>query len=151
MSLSRSLLRHLASLIAGTVFGFGLALAQMTDPGKVLAFLDVTGLWDPSLVLVLGGAVILSAASFRWVLSKPAPLLDDKFHLPESRRIDFKLVSGAALFGIGWGLAGYCPGPAVASLGFGNPEALWVVPSLVFGVALQRWLDSRGHAAINQS
>jgi len=138
---SKSLLRCVSSLIAGGVFGVGLAIAQMTNPAKVLGFLDITGAWDPSLLIVLGAAVVLSAVAYRWVLAKPAPQLDDRFHLPESTQIDTRLISGASIFGIGWGLAGYCPGPAIASLGFGNTEALWMIPSVLVGVALQRWLD----------
>lgn len=151
MSFSRSLLRCAGSLAAGLVFGVGLAVAQMTDPRKVLGFLDVTGAWDPSLLFVLGAAVVLSAVAYRWVLSKPAPLLDDRFHLPESTRVDFRLISGAAIFGMGWGLAGYCPGPAIASLGFGNPEALWVIASMIAGMALQQWLDGRRRPATQQN
>lgn len=141
MNRSKSLLRCASSLVAGLVFGVGLALAQMTDPRKVLGFLDLAGSWDPSLLFVLGGAVALSAATYRWILKAPAPKLDDQFHLPASPLIDFRLLSGAAIFGMGWGLAGYCPGPAIASLGFGNVEALWLLPSLLVGVGLQRWLD----------
>jgi uncharacterized membrane protein YedE/YeeE len=141
MSRFKAGLRGACSLLAGLVFGVGLALAQMTNPEKVLDFLDVTGAWDASLLFVLGGAVVLSAVAFRWVLARPAPQLDDRFHLPETTLIDSRLITGAAIFGIGWAIAGYCPGPAVASLGFGNPEALWVLPSVIVGAALQRWLD----------
>lgn len=151
MSFSKSVLRCAFSLAAGLVFGVGLAVAQMTDPRKVLGFLDVAGAWDPSLLFVLGSAVVLSAVAYRWVLSKPAPLLEDRFHLPESTLIDSKLISGAVIFGIGWGLAGYCPGSAIASLGFGNPEAIWVVPSMLAGVALQRWLDGWRRPATHQN
>lgn len=150
MRRSKSLLRCASSLIAGGVFGVGLAIAQMSNPAKVLGFLDITGAWDPSLLIVLGAAVVLSAVAYRWVLAKPAPQLDDRFHLPESTQIDTKLISGAAIFGIGWGLAGYCPGPAIASLGFGNTEALWMIPSVLVGVALQRWLDGWRQASKNK-
>lgn len=143
MSFSKAGLRCAASLLTGLLFGVGLAVAQMTDPAKVLSFLDVTGAWDPSLLLVLGGAVLLSAVAYRWILSQPAPRLDDKFHSPGAGRVDVRLISGAALFGVGWGLAGYCPGPAIASLGLGNPEALWLLPSLLAGAAFQRGLDGR--------
>lgn len=141
MSRPLARLRAVVSLAAGTLFGIGLAVAQMTDPRKVLAFLDLSGAWDPSLLLVLGGAVIFATTTFRWILRRPAPQFDTRFHLPEFSAIDWRLISGAALFGIGWGLAGYCPGPAIASLGFGNPEALWVIPSMLLGTALQQWLD----------
>lgn len=143
-----SVRRALSALACGVVFGVGLTLAQMTDPRKVLNFLDLSGTWDPSLLLVLGGAVALSAVAFRFVLKRPAPLLDGRFHLPEATRIDPPLVLGSALFGIGWGLAGYCPGPAFASVGLGNGEALWVVPALLAGTALQRWQAARPRPAI---
>lgn len=144
MSGHKSGLRGASSLAAGVLFGVGLAVAQMTDPTKVLGFLDVTGAWDASLLFVLGGAVLFSAAVFRWVLYQPAPVFDEHFHLPKSAAIDARLISGAAIFGVGWGIAGYCPGPAIASLGFGNPEALWLLPALLVGAALQRWIDQLG-------
>ena len=137
-----------ASMGAGIVFGIGLAVAQMTDPRKVLAFLDVAGAWDASLLFVLGGAVTLSVVTFRWILSRSAPLLDERFHLPRNAALDTRLIAGSAIFGIGWGLAGYCPGPAIASLGFGNPEALWFVPAMVAGMMLHRWqVAARGAKA----
>lgn len=143
MSLSRAFLRGASSLGAGVVFGVGLAVAQMTDPRKVLGFLDLAGPWDASLLFVMGGAVVWAGLAFRWIMVRPFPWLDDRFHLPEGRQVDARLLVGAAIFGIGWGLGGYCPGPAVASLGFGNPEALWVVPAIVVGIALRRWQDGR--------
>jgi uncharacterized membrane protein YedE/YeeE len=145
MRLQKSTLRGASSLLAGVVFGVGLTVAQMTNPAKVLGFLDVAGAWDASLLFVLEGAVLLSAAVFRWVLRKSAPVLDTNFHLPTSTVIDARLLTGAAIFGIGWGIAGYCPGPAVASLGLGNPEALWLLPSLLAGLAVQRWIDKLDH------
>ena len=135
--------RALAALVAGLVFGVGLALAQMTDPRKVLGFLDLAGAWDASLLFVLGGAVLLAGVGFRFVLKRRAPLLAERFQLPTATAIDRPLLLGSALFGVGWGLAGYCPGPAIASLGFGNAEALWIVPALFAGAALQRWQASR--------
>ena len=146
--MTRRVLHGLAALGTGTLFGLGLAVAQMTDPRKVLNFLDLAGAWDPSLLFVLGGAVSFSVAAFRFILARRAPVLDAQFHLPPpSARVDGPLVAGSALFGLGWGLAGYCPGPAIASLGFGNTEALWVVPAMVAGAALQRWQASRKPAA----
>jgi len=135
--------RALAALLAGLVFGVGLALAQMTDPRKVLGFLDLPGAWDASLLFVLGGAVLLAGIGYRVVFRRKAPVLDHRFHLPRSKAIDGPLLLGSALFGVGWGLAGYCPGPAIASLGFGNAEALWIVPALFAGAALQRWQSAR--------
>jgi uncharacterized membrane protein YedE/YeeE len=147
--MSRALLRNAAALGSGVVFGLGLSLAQMTNPDKVLNFLDISGHWDPSLLLVLGGAVTLSTLAFRLVFRRGAPLWDSLFHLPVAKAIDRPLVLGSALFGLGWGLSGYCPGPAIASLGFGNPEALWVVPSIIAGAALQRWSHYRQTADID--
>lgn len=135
--------RALAAALSGMVFGAGLALAQMTDPRKVQNFLDLAGAWDPSLLFVLGGAVLLATAGFRLVLRRKAPLLDYRFHLSTHQAIDAPLLLGSALFGIGWGLSGYCPGPAVASLALGNAEALWVVPAMLAGAGLQRWQAAR--------
>ncbi|RMX08832.1 YeeE/YedE family protein [Corticibacter populi] len=132
-----------AGLLSGLVFGLGLAIAGMADPRKVLAFLDVAGAWDPSLLLVLGAAATVAMVGFRWVLSRPAPLFDDAFHLPPRGCIDAPLLTGTALFGIGWGLAGYCPGPAIASLAFANPEAATFLPALLAGQLLYRWQAAR--------
>lgn len=143
MSTSNGALRALMALASGTVFGLGLAIAQMTDPRKVLGFLDIAGQWDASLLFVLGAATGLYAVAHLFIKRRAAPVLDAQFHWPTLTAIDAKLVVGSALFGIGWGLAGYCPGPAVASLGFGNAEALWVLPSILVGMGLQRWTARR--------
>lgn len=132
-----------AGLLCGGVFGLGLGVSQMVDPRKVLGFLDVAGAWDPSLMFVMGGALLVAAIGYRLVLRRPAPRLAERFHLGAARVIDAPLLGGAALFGIGWGLAGYCPGPAIASLGFGNAEALWFLPAMVAGAGLQRWQARR--------
>ena len=132
--------RAVVALVSGTVFGLGLSVAQMTDPRKVLNFLDITGTWDPSLLFVLGGAVALTAVAFRFVLKRPAPLFDRRFQLPLKTAPDRRLIAGSAIFGVGWGLAGYCPGPAFAALAVGgNHEVLWLLPALLVGAALQRW------------
>lgn len=141
--MSRTLSRGLVALASGAVFGLGLNLAQMTDPNKVLGFLDVAGAWDPSLLFVMGAAVVVAGLGFRIALGRPAPVLDKHFHLLALTRVDGPLIAGAALFGIGWGLAGYCPGPIVASLGLGNAEALWFLPAMLMGAGLQRWLAAR--------
>jgi uncharacterized membrane protein YedE/YeeE len=142
MSLPRVQLRLIAGGVSGVVFGMGLATAQMTNPNKVLNFLDLTGSWDASLLLVLGAATGLFAIAYHLIDSAKAPLLDSKFHFPEPKVIDGKLLGGSVLFGVGWGIAGYCPGPAIASLGFENPEALWFVPAMLAGIALQRRFGS---------
>lgn len=129
-------MRASIALSCGLVFGFGLALAGMTSPQKVLAFLDVAGDWDPALLFVLGGAVATAAIAFRFVLRRPRPVFDARFHLSDARRIDAPLVVGSTLFGIGWGIAGYCPGPAVALLAApGNPELPLFLGGMLAGIA----------------
>ncbi|MEQ9350561.1 MAG: hypothetical protein RII27_08490, partial [Alphaproteobacteria bacterium] len=135
--------RALGGLTAGLVFGFGLSLSQMTDPAKVLNFLDVSGAWDPSLALVLAGAVAVAFIGYRLVWRRPAPLFDVRFHLPERRDIDPRLLSGAAIFGIGWGLVGLCPGPAIAGLAAGRWPSFVFVGALIGGMLLWRAYDSR--------
>lgn len=139
------------SLLCGLIFGFGLGVSQMVDPDKVLGFLDVAGRWDPSLMFVMGGALLVAGIGFRWVLRRPAPRFSERFRISALSRVDAPLLGGAALFGIGWGLAGYCPGPAVASLGFGNTEALWLVPAMLAGAGLQRWQARRRGAGVGSS
>ena len=132
--------RNLASLSAGLLFGFGLALSGMTHPQKVLGFLDVAGPWDASLLFVLGGAVGVTLVSFRFILRLGKPLLAERFIITRETHIDRPMILGAILFGIGWGISGYCPGPAIALLAAPNWE-LWVfVPSMLVGFALQRYL-----------
>ncbi|MBO9716766.1 MAG: YeeE/YedE family protein [Pseudoxanthomonas sp.] len=133
----------LAALAAGALFGIGLAMSGMTDPRRVLGFLDLFGDFDPTLLFVLGGAVATTMLLFRVVLRRGRPLLADTFRLSPLKHVDRRLLGGAAIFGIGWGLAGYCPGPALAGLGVGSIEALWFVPAMVAGLLLQRWV-SRG-------
>ncbi|UXH77398.1 YeeE/YedE family protein [Roseateles amylovorans] len=129
----------LAAFLAGLVFGLGLLVAGMADPAKVLAFLDVFGRWDPSLMLVMGGAIAVAMPAFAWSKRRRAPVLDAAFHLPTSRRIDRPLVIGSLLFGIGWGLVGLCPGPALVLLGSGQLKAALFVTAMVAGMALYEW------------
>ncbi len=145
-SKTRGVLRLLAALVAGLLFGFGLALAQMIDPRKVLAFLDIAGAWDGSMIAVLGAAVIAAGIGYRMARNVRRPRLDDAFRLPGTGGVDRRLLAGAAIFGAGWGLAGYCPGPAIASLAYANPEALWFVPAMLAGAGCQRWLAGRPRA-----
>jgi uncharacterized membrane protein YedE/YeeE len=125
------------------MFGVGLGYAQMIDPQRVLGFLDLTGRWDPTLAFVMGGAVMVTLISFRWVLRRPQPVLDSKFYLPTSQHIDRPLVIGAAVFGVGWGIGGYCPGPAIAALGLGSPNPAVFVLAMVAGSLTYRWLSDR--------
>lgn len=132
----------LSSTACGLLFGFGLALSQMTDRQRVLGFLDVAGNWDPTLIFVMGGAVVTTLLSFRFILKREAPLLDEKFHLPQLTRVDLKLVLGAALFGIGWGIAGYCPGPAIAALNSLTANPLLFFISFIIGSRLADYLQN---------
>lgn len=111
------------ALVSGLLFGLGLGVSQMIDRERVLGFLDITGDWDPTLAFVMGGAVLVTLISFRFVLRRPHPIFGRKFYLPTRNDIDRNLLVGAGLFGIGWGLAGYCPGPAITAtvLGIANP------------------------------
>ena len=133
---------HLSMLLAGLIFGFGLALSGMTHASKVLGFLDVTGNWDPTLLFVMGGAVAVTAIAFRFVLRRRAPVLAEKFTLPTARRVDAPLVIGAALFGVGWGIGGYCPGPGVALLAAHGWETWVFIPSMLLGALLHRAFKS---------
>ena len=127
-----------AALLSGALFGLGLAMSGMTDPRIVLGFLDVFGDFDPTLAFVLGGAVTTTGLLFRLVLRRGSPVLADTFQLSNLKQVDRKLLGGAALFGIGWGIAGYCPGPALAGLGIGSVEALWFIPAMLAGILLHR-------------
>ena len=131
--------RVLAALLSGALFGVGLALARMTDPRVILGFLDVAGAFDPSLAFVLGGAVGVGLVAVPLILRRGRPILDSDFKLPLSKTVDRPLVLGAAMFGIGWGLAGYCPGPALVGLAAGIPSTWILVPAMLVGALLQRW------------
>ncbi|MEO7326812.1 MAG: DUF6691 family protein [Dokdonella sp.] len=136
-------MKNLIALIAGLLFGLGLSLGGMTQPAVVLGFLDIFGHWDPRLAFVMAGAVLTTAIGYRWVLGRKRPWLESSFRLPTATRVDARLIGGAALFGIGWGIAGYCPGPALASLGAGAPSLLAFVAAMVAGW----WLAARLAAA----
>lgn len=141
-----ALARDLAALAAGVLFGAGLTVSRMIDPRKVQAFLDIAGNWDPSLAFTLGGALLVTAVGYRLVLRRPAPWLDTGFRLPATRPVTRRLVAGAALFGIGWGLAGYCPGPAISAVAAGSAEPWIFVAAMVAGgwLAGRLWPAGRG-------
>lgn len=126
----------LCSILAGALFGSGLVISGMTDPERVLGFLDVFGAFDSTLAFVLIGAVLVTTAAFRIILRMRKPLAAARFELPQTRSIDGGLIGGAAIFGLGWGIAGYCPGPAVAGLAVGSPEAVWFVIAMLAGSAI---------------
>lgn len=135
----------LYALFAGFVFGIGLLLSGLADPGKVLAFLDLAGHWDPSLLFVMGGALLVAAPTFAFIARRGRTLGGGPLHLPEVKRgrIDRRLVLGSLVFGAGWGLAGYCPGPALVSLAWGGLEPLLFVGAMVAGMALFELLEKR--------
>lgn len=127
-------MKIVAALTSGLLFGLGLAMSGMLDPARVLGFLDFAGAWDPSLAFVLGGAVAVSMAGTRLARRMRRPALAESFDIPASRRIDGKLISGSAMFGIGWGLAGFCPGPALATVLLGIPMALIFMAAMLAGM-----------------
>ena len=131
-------MREAANLLAGLIFGLGLLISGMANPAKVQNFLDLAGSFDPSLLFVMAGAVVVTLVGYRLVLRRPSPLLAEQFHFPAVKDIDARLVSGAALFGIGWGLSGFCPGPAITSLALLAKGTLVFVPAMFAGIALAR-------------
>jgi len=134
---------RLASFVAGLIFAAGLVLGGMTQPLKVIAFLDFTsGAWDPSLALVMGGALAVYFLGFRFATSRPRPVLADSFSVPTDRSMPPRLFVGAAIFGIGWALSGFCPGPAIVSVGAGMREVFYFLPAMIGGMALFRGWES---------
>ena len=132
-------MKRISEFLAGLLFGTGLLLSGMTDPGKVIGFLDVTGTWDPSLALVMAGAIAVSFLAFGVAKRRKASVLGAAFRLPVSDKVDKPLIIGSLIFGVGWGLVGFCPGPAIVSMAAGQPKALifglaMFVGMLVFGI-----------------
>ncbi len=138
-----SVFRLAAALASGLLFGFGLALSGMMNPEKVLGFLDFAGEWDPSLAFVLAGAVGISAMGYGLKARMVEPLLAPRFEVPTNPKPDARLVGGAALFGIGWGLAGFCPGPALSGLALGLPQVALFVAAMLIGMLLHRFTVGR--------
>lgn len=134
----------LAALVSGVLFGVGLAVSGMTLPSKVAGFLDFTGSWDPTLMFVMGGAIGVHALVYWLARKRPSPILADRFQLPTRRDIDARLVLGAAIFGVGWGLGGYCPGPAVTSLVTGHLEVVAFVAAMLGAMWAVGWVEARG-------
>ncbi len=135
----------LSAIGAGLVFGVGLGLAGMTQPAKVIAFLDVFGAWDPSLAFVMIGAIAVHFGLARSIRRRERPLLDTRFHLPTATRADAQLVVGSAVFGVGWGLGGYCPGPAIVTLGSGALAAFVFVGAMALGMGLHHLVQTPRH------
>lgn len=153
--MSRRRQQNAVALVSGVLFGVGLALGGMTRPEKVLGFLDLFGAWDPSLAFVMLGAISVHVVAYRVVRGTAAPLFADEFALPTRRNVDVKLVLGSAVFGVGWGLAGYCPGPAIVSLASGSGAVVLFVCTLLIGLfvvgkleaLLESRTDAKGRAA----
>lgn len=136
--------KSLVGLMCGLIFGFGLALSGMTQPEKVLGFLDVVGQWDASLLFVLGGAVSVTVIAFHFILRRKSPVLDSRYYFSDETHIDRALLLGAVLFGVGWGIGGYCPGPAVTLLAAPNWELWAFLPAMLLGIFLQKiWAAAR--------
>ena len=141
------MIRALAAGLAGVLFSLGLGLAGMTDPANVMGFLDFTGEWRPALAFVMGGAILVHAGSRWWVMRQKSPVLESSFAVPGPAPVDRKLLVGSALFGVGWGLSGYCPGPAFTSLAAGTVDALTFVAAMLVGMRLFAWGERRREAA----
>ncbi len=138
------MLKMISAYVIGLVFGIGIMISGMANPAKVLNFFVLAGTWDPSLALVMGGALLVTAVGYRLVLKRPAPKLDALFHLPTRKDIDLPLVAGSATFGVGWGIAGFCPGGAIPALGTGRTEVAVFMVALIVGVFVAKGLRSRG-------
>ncbi len=133
----------LIALFSGLLFGLGLGLSQMINRDRVLGFLDVAGAWDSTLLFVLGGAVTVTLIAFRFVLRRPQPIFAEKFNLPTKKDLDKPLVIGAAIFGIGWGICGYCPGPGITALVLGNWNPILFLVSLIAGSLTYKFYSNK--------
>ncbi len=133
-------MKLLFAFLTGLVFGTGIVFSGMINPAKVLNFFDIAGTWDPSLAFVMGGALVVTFVGYRLVWQRSKPLFDERFQVPTSRVIDAKLVGGSALFGIGWGIAGFCPGAAIPALGTGRWEVALFLAAVVAGLFLRRFV-----------
>ena len=133
--------RLIAVYIIGVTFGLGICMSGMANPAKVLNFFDITGTWDPSLIFVMGGALIVTFIGYQVVLGRKHPVFDSKFHLPTRKDIDPQLVGGSALFGVGWGIAGFCPGGAIPAIGTGSTDVLIFMGSLIVGIIVAKFIQ----------
>ena len=143
-------MNRITEFLVGLLFGIGLILSGMTDPGKVLGFLDLFGRWDPSLALVMGGAILVGIFAFAVARKRTTTFLGGTIHLPTAADIDKRLVVGGLVFGAGWGLAGFCPGPAIVSLGAGQPKAAAFVLAMLAGMLIYELIDRRAQPATPQ-
>ena len=136
-------MRLIVALVSGALFGLGLAVSGMMNPAKVIGFLDLAGEWDPTLAFVMGGALLVTIPAFRLILGRQRPILAGDFALPAKSTLDARLLGGAALFGVGWGLSGFCPGPAVAALVTGLAPVFAFVAAMMAGMVLYAWVFER--------
>jgi uncharacterized membrane protein YedE/YeeE len=136
-------MRLLSAFAIGLIFGLGIAVSGMINPAKVLNFFDLAGTWDPSLAFVMAGALAVAIPGYRLVLGRPAPTFEPGFQLPDTRLIDRRLVLGSATFGLGWGIAGFCPGGALPALGTGDPAVFLFLAALIGGLLIARVLQGR--------
>ena len=127
------IMRLLFTGLSGLLFGIGLAVSGMVNPMKILTFLDITGSWDPTLIFVMGSGLVIATIGYRLVFARGRPLFADRFYLPTATDIDARLVIGSAIFGLGWGISGFCPGPGVASLVLGHIESFAFVIAMAVG------------------
>lgn len=139
-------MRLLTAFLIGLLFGIGIALSGMINPAKVLNFFDLAGTWDPSLAFVMAGALAVAIPGYRLVLARPGPTFEPGFQLPDTRVIDRRLILGSATFGIGWGIAGFCPGGALPAIGTGDPAVFLFLAALIGGILVARVLQSRARA-----
>ena len=137
----------LSALLSGLVFGLGLIVSGMANPAKVLGFLDLAGAWDPSLAFVMGGAILVGFFAFLIAKKRTRSFIGAEMKLPTTSSIDNRLLTGSALFGAGWGVAGFCPGPGLVALGMGEPKALVFVGAMLAGMAIFSWREKRSSAA----
>jgi uncharacterized membrane protein YedE/YeeE len=133
--------RMLINLLGGTLFGLGLSVSGMVNPAKIIGFLDFAGNWDPTLAFVFGGALLIAILAFRLIFKRQHPVLADEFELPTKKEMDGRLLAGVAIFGIGWGLSGFCPGPAVTALASGLLPVFAFVAAMMAGMALYKWVS----------
>ena len=135
-------MKNLIALVSGLIFGLGLIISGMADPAKVQNFLDPFGTWDPSLIFVMGGAIAITMPGFWLVIRRPHPFFDNVFHLPTYKTIDARLISGSAIFGVGWGFSGFCPGPAVTALPIAANGTLVFVVTMIIGMFLANYFGN---------
>ncbi|WP_028955088.1 DUF6691 family protein [Sulfitobacter sp. 20_GPM-1509m] len=136
-------MRVLTSYLIGLIFGVGISISGMANPAKVLNFFDVAGTWDPSLAFVMGGALVVTFIGYRFILKRSAPFLSARFQLPTRRDLDLPLIGGSAVFGVGWGIAGFCPGGALPALGTGRTDVLVFVAALLGGIIAAKLLQAK--------